>query len=246
MLARMAHLMPHTESRLARLRARTRAAHAAIETVPAMARLLAEDVTMNEYVRVLQHMHAFHAAIEPAIAASLEGCPAAVALMDTSRCRALSEDLAWFGVPSIAPPSLPSLDRCEAALGALYVVEGSSLGGRVIFRHVSASLGVAAGTGGSFYGARSADAARTRWHAVCNLLESPVADLAPSPREGGAAPWIEEYVLATACGVFRCLEQWMRQIYSVAGPASAVMTQQGVRKGGTEPARWPAVAGVAT
>ncbi len=239
--------MPATESRVARLRARTRAAHATIETVPAMARLLADDVTVGEYVNVLRHMHAFHAAIEPAIAAGLEGCPAAVALMDGSRCRALTEDLAWFGAASVPPPSLPSLDRCEAALGALYVVEGSSLGGRVIFRHVGASLGVAVGSGGSFYGARGADAARARWHAVCNLIESPIEELAPHPRyDCVAAQWVEEYVAETACGVFRCLEHWLRRINGLACPASEVMPQQGVREDGTESARWPAVAGVTT
>jgi heme oxygenase len=189
------------ESRLDLLRARTRAAHARIETVPALARLVADDLTMAEYVAVLRSMHAFHAALEPAIAGELADVPAAAALLDGGRMRALAEDLAWFGAPGLppSPVSLPS--GRAAALGALYVVEGSGLGGRVIARRVAASLRVTPGRGGNFYGGLGADAARTRWRHLCDLLEH--FDL----REETAADLIDG-----AIATFRCLERRLRRV----------------------------------
>ena len=104
-------MMSEPVSRLAQLRTGTRDAHARIESVPALARLLASDLTCSEYVGILQHMHAFHAHLEPAIAVALDGWSAATAMLDGTRPRALAEDLAWFDAPAILPPELPLLDN---------------------------------------------------------------------------------------------------------------------------------------
>jgi heme oxygenase len=185
------------------LRSRTRASHAGIELVPAMTRLVAPDLTPAEYVAVLQYMHAFLASIEPAMAAGLASFPAAAAMLDGARPRALAADLAWFGAAPIRPPKLPGVATVPAALGALYVVEGSSQGGRVIARHIAQSLGVAAAAGGSFYGGLSAEAARRRWTNLCALLEAPVTQF-------NAA--YDEAVAAAACETFACLAGWLRRI----------------------------------
>jgi heme oxygenase len=169
-----------------------------------MARLMAPDLTRAEYVSTLQHMEAFHAAIEPAMAAALEPYPAAAAMLDGDRPRALAADLAWFGAaPILVPPLLPSLETVPAALGVLYVIEGANLGGRVIARHVSDCLGVQPGAGGSFYGGTSAQVARERWARLCALLEVPGETL-----DDAAV----ETMGASACEAFRCLEGWMRRI----------------------------------
>lgn len=188
-------------SHLLRLRAGTRDAHAQIETVPALSRLLAHDLQRHEYIAVLRHMEAFHAAIEPAIAAALAPLPEAAAMLDGSRPAALMADLAWFGVspllPLAAPPDLPQFEGPADALGALYVIEGSGLGGRVIARHLSDRLGVAAGAGGSFYGRLSAEEARSRWQLLSRILEAPVAG---------------DVVVAGALATFSSLDRWLRSI----------------------------------
>ena len=48
-------------------------------------------------------------------------------------------------------PTLPTLDDADSALGALYVVEGSSLGGQVIYREVKRRLGLGAPSGAAFF-----------------------------------------------------------------------------------------------
>ncbi len=186
--------------RLARLRAGTAAAHARIETVPALARLLADDLTRDEYVAIVRRMQAFHYHFEPAIAAALESVPQAAALLDGSRPRALAEDLGWFGATAAAPPALPELADPAAALGALYVIEGSGLGGRVIGRHLAAVLGVGPSTGGSFYCRLDADTARRRWHYLAGLLGA--ADFGDDAAD--------DRMVDGALAAFSALETWLR------------------------------------
>ncbi len=164
-------------SHLTRLRKATRSAHASMETVPILQRLVMPALSLEDYISVLQHMHAFHSCMEPAIALALDGHPA-VCLLDGSRPRALLADLRWFGAQPLAfgmpgQATCPELNTHAAGLGALYVMEGSGLGGRVIARHVQASLSVAPGAGGSFYGGLSAEAARLRWVRYCAFLDLP-------------------------------------------------------------------------
>jgi len=201
----MARMTSQATSRLARLRAGTRDAHDRIETIPALRRLLAADLTRDEYIAVLRHLHAFHACVEPAIAAELEACPDAAAMLDGARPRALARDLAWYGASPLPAPPLPPLDGIASALGALYVIEGSGLGGRVIARHLADSLGIADGTGGTFYCRQDADTARRRWQALIALLERSDADA--------------DAMVAGARQVFDYLDSWLRTIAIVTREA---------------------------
>ena len=194
-------------SRVTHLRTHTRAAHKSIETVPALARLLAPDLGRGEYADVLLAMQAFHAAAEPDIALALEELPAAQSLLDGRRLRALADDLAFLGTAPWpeSPPPLALANRAEA-IGALYVIEGASLGGRVIARHIADSLELAPGEGASFYGGLSADAARQRWAQLSAVLEDPAIEIDLHDLAHGA------------CKTFECLERWMRRVAVAEAP----------------------------
>jgi heme oxygenase len=159
---------------LARLREATRAAHDEIERLPELACLQSPDLRPPEYVHALRGLHAFHACMSRALPPLLAGLADGMTSPgpDGGALRALQEDLAWFGAK---PPRMmrkpASLVDAQAALGALYVVEGSALGARVIGRAVSASVHAAPGKGGSFFCGTSADTARRNWLAFCTLLE---------------------------------------------------------------------------
>lgn len=186
-------------SRLAHLRAHTRAVHERLETVPSLARLSAPELDRTEYTGILVAILAFHSTVEPAIAAALAGMPQARALLDDRRPSALREDIAFLhGSPGLARPDFPPPASAGSALGALYVIEGGNLGGRVIARRLAVSLGVSPGKGGSFYGGLSAEMARRQWAALCLVLEDPGTEIA-----------LEE-LAEGACRTFACLEQWMR------------------------------------
>jgi heme oxygenase len=192
------------------LRAATRAAHASIETVPALSRLLAPNLGAADYVDTLRLLHAFYAGIEPILGRLLQGKSRAAALLDGVRLAAIAEDIAWFGVTPLPPlrPESPPVS-IAAALGALYVIEGSNLGGRVIGRHVSKTLGVVPGSGGSFHCGLTADEARRRWQVLQEVLRLEI-DLPGLPLEP---------LTRTALATFRALECWMRRGHAHDHPA---------------------------
>lgn len=181
------------------LRAATRAAHEAIEAVPALARLTSPGLTRAGYVATLAGLCRFHAALEPRLVAALGGA----GLPPAGRGVALAADLRRLGakVPRPAPArALPALPDRAAALGCLYVVEGSALGGRVIARRVADTLGLGPTDGAGFFGADSAEAARARWAALGLLLDD-------AWREADAAA--RDRLLAGARDCFAALAAWM-------------------------------------
>ncbi len=194
---------------LARLRAETHDAHERIEALPELSCLMSSTLTENDYVRALRGLHAFHARMHESLPRLLHGLGqhlaenAPVLGLETSGLHALDEDLAWFAVgPHRKMRKPPSLTDGYAALGALYVVEGSALGARVIGRAVSASLGVSPGQGGSFFCGASADLARTRWQSFCAMLAAAGPVIAAAGEEAGCAR-----VVAGALSCFGALEE---------------------------------------
>jgi heme oxygenase len=123
-----------SDSLHARLREATAAAHEALERdLDWEARV----ATLPGYRDLLVRLRGFHAAYEPAIAAALADAP----FFDPRRrLPALDADLDALdgAAPDALPaPAAPRLDGPGAALGALYVLEGSTLGGAVIGRRVA-------------------------------------------------------------------------------------------------------------
>ena len=116
------------------LRERTRAAHERLERRMAIFETMAEPGAAR---RLGPLYFDFHASAEAALAARLDDLPG----LDFERRRRaprIAAELQGVGAPApvirtkaTASPSL------EAALGFLYVVEGSSLGGRVIRREAA-------------------------------------------------------------------------------------------------------------
>lgn len=163
---------------LSRLREETRAQHGRVEELLA---LLSPAMTVSGYCRVLQAMHAAWLPLEAALE---KHCPAQYADLWRGRQRAhrLEADLAALGCERDAshsgpfqPATLPDLSTAAAWLGALYVTEGSTLGGQQISRHLERKFGWSAGRGHTFflgYGERTGE----RWRAVQQALEAPGLD----------------------------------------------------------------------
>jgi len=191
---------------LSKLRVETRAAHDRIESLPGLSCLLSADLQRSDYIRALRGLHAFHARMHASLPKLLCGLPGVVggaAYLNDLGVLALAEDLAWFDARPKPPMRLPqAIFDSASALGALYVVEGSALGARVIGRAVQPSLSVAPGSGGSFFCGAAADDARQRWQAFCALLAAvePFLDEAAIKR-----------VVAGALGCFAALEASMAE-----------------------------------
>ena len=119
---------------LAHLRDGTRDLHAAAEST-----MVHLDSTVDEtgYRRFLERWYGFHVVLEPRLSAWHRR----EALLDWDRRRKLpllESDLGTLGLDHQARlglprcPCVPAVPATAEALGALYVVEGSTLGGRVL------------------------------------------------------------------------------------------------------------------
>lgn len=98
----------------------------------------------QRFVALLGAFLGFHACWEPAVAACLPGETAW--LRPRRRQHLIAQDLAALGLDAASIAALPecpaaaSLCRTPAAAwGSVYVLEGSTLGGRVIARHLAAA-----------------------------------------------------------------------------------------------------------
>ncbi len=153
---------------LARLRAACVPAHRALESDGVFARILAPDVGLADYRCLLHTWQGFLSGAEPALRAALtrQGLmPAYLARMPR-----LEADLAALGWTRLAPsPAPPVIDSRGRALGLLYVLEGSALGGRVIARHLARTLGPAVAGAMQFLSATPESG--LHWRACCALLD---------------------------------------------------------------------------
>jgi heme oxygenase len=134
---------------LRRLRTDTAREHEAVERT---LDLLDPALTPARLAAVLTRMHGFWLAAEAGLdtwAAAEPTAAAAVQWADRRRAHLFATDLAALGAPGSRPaesPSLPAVPDTDAALGRLYVLEGSTLGGVFIDRHL-ATLPQLAGAG---------------------------------------------------------------------------------------------------
>ena len=133
-------------SLMQRLRQQTADIHAATEDLALMRALLAKEASVADYRRYLSALHGVYLATEPALYGAVS--PALLYRLGVRpKLPALQQDLAALG----AGPALPAAGWTRrlraavgdepAALGGLYVLEGATLGGRVIARRLRQSWG---------------------------------------------------------------------------------------------------------
>jgi heme oxygenase len=150
--------------------------HDAVEgSVP----LMGEDLTLDRYIACLQQLHGIVYAWEVVAqegAAALTAAPWLQALLAGRRREAmLRRDLSFLASPVASPispnafPLLPPLNDVPSLLGAMYVMEGSTLGGQLIARHVERVLPLSGGDGSEFFRGHR-DQTATMWKEFCEVL----------------------------------------------------------------------------
>jgi heme oxygenase len=115
----------------ATLRAATADAHLRLHAIPAFETLAEGRITRPAYAALLLRKLGFHAALEARLAEVPALAGFGIDLAARRRTHLLRADLAWLGAEAETPwtPLVP-FDGAAAALGGLYVAEGSTLGGR--------------------------------------------------------------------------------------------------------------------
>jgi heme oxygenase len=124
----------------ARLRRETAPEHAAIE---AASGILHQGLTCDEYRNYLERWFGFVAPLEAELQRLNVWDALGLDAAERSKRESLESDLAELGATVCALPlaELPELRGLPEAVGSAYVIEGSTLGGRVLSRHVQACLG---------------------------------------------------------------------------------------------------------
>jgi heme oxygenase len=181
---------------LQRLRIETAFAHKRIE---AAFDLEARTRSLRAYRELLGRLYGFYAAWEPRAETAIDD-------RDFFRSRRkvplLQSDLAELGMGCSAIGQLPlceptiDIRTATEAWGSMYVVEGSTLGGILIARHIERSLGLGGHNGCRYFRCYGKDTG-PMWTAFGTRLLS---------RCGSAD---EDAVIGAACRTFEVLHSWL-------------------------------------
>jgi heme oxygenase len=173
------------------LRLATLPAHTRLHGHPGLGAVQAGTIDRRAYRALLSRLYGFHVPFE------------AAAGIEPERSRWLAADLQALGLDE---PAIAGLPRCgyvprletEARrLGAAYVVEGSTLGGRELSKRLDHLFGPGTIAGRRFFGGRAADTGRA-WRAFLGRLERSEND------EAARAA-----VIAAAQETFAAFERWV-------------------------------------
>jgi heme oxygenase len=134
---------PKPPELLVTLRGATASLHAQVEALPAMVRLMSEAVGPSDYLHYLAGLGRVYGALEPPLLAALDRALAGRPELRppiVPKLAAIREDLAALGLPDPSPQGGMAPDDLGTTVGGLYVLEGTTLGGQVIARHLNRRL----------------------------------------------------------------------------------------------------------
>jgi heme oxygenase (biliverdin-IX-beta and delta-forming) len=183
---------------------RTRDFHSSIEA--RLRILLSDDISVGQYAAVQKSFYGFYKPIEDRLAAFAGPEDPELQLANRLKLPLLAGDLAFLAVTAEAIAQLPLCDwlppveTMPEVLGCMYVLEGSTLGGRIITRHLKIALPLNEGSF-SFFNSYGDNVGRM-WTAFLGVLGR------HCEKHGD-----QEAIVNSACETFACLERW----FSVAG-----------------------------
>ena len=197
-----------TDSLRMRLRMVTQTDHDRLES---LMESLDFAVTLENYKSLLLLLLGFHRPLD-ALLLALDWSETGLNLKQRCKSHLLIADLTQLGVDSNAITRaqnctrLPSARTIPEAVGVLYVLEGSTLGGQLVSRRVKSELGISEASGGSFffaYGGRTGE----MWRGFIEVLE-----------RHGRDPAASHLVESSALQTFQLLSAWIGD--AVVGPRS--------------------------
>jgi heme oxygenase len=174
------------------LREATSAAHARLHLHTGLAAIQDGTITRDDYRALLARLYGFHVALETSGGIASE------------RSAWLREDLAALQMDAHTMATIP---RCtalgtfatpERRLGALYVMEGATLGGRHLARQLEPLLGSNGSAGRRFFLGHGADTS-TAWNAFLGRLTL-----------SAGVPAARTQIVAAAVEIFGIFEEWLR------------------------------------
>ena len=201
---------------LLRLKQATQTRHAALES---RSILLDPALSRTAYRNSLRRFFGYYAPLELLLLGASKWSDAGLAHTAWQKAPLLAQDLLTLGdTPdqlSQAPQcqTLPDLSTAARVLGCLYVIEGATLGGQIVMRHLSASLAVTPHYGGAFfrgYGEHTG----SRWKSFGTQLT------AFAMRSG-----CDDEIVASANETFETLDRWLYPVQQAGTPIHQIAYQ---------------------
>jgi heme oxygenase len=191
---------PPREPVLQRLKRATRARHAALES---RSILLDPQLSLPRYRDCLCRFMGYYAPLEMRLHGSQGWQGAGFTYGERYKTPQLAQDLLALGV---LPVQLPQLAQCRALpelastaqlFGCLYVLEGATLGGQIVSRHLQASLGLTPLSGSAFFGGYG-EQTGSRWKAFGAHLSA-----------FAVQSDCDDAIVASAQATFDTLDRWL-------------------------------------
>jgi len=113
------------------LRTKTQKLHSKLEQESCFADLMKADISYGQYVAALNSLNTFLATFEPAIEAHLTRSD----YMYQRRLWCVQSDLEALGYPPVSDIPSRTMTNHET-MGAAYVIEGSTLGGKILHKRL--------------------------------------------------------------------------------------------------------------
>lgn len=160
------------------------------------------DRTEAGYSAYLLAMWGFHSAIEPVLEQACRRYALDLEPRRFEKTVALERDLEALSMDVGRAPRcgrLPALDTLPRVVGALYVLEGSTLGGQYVLRQVKRTLPATADRAGAFLTVYGADTG-PMWRSFRAWVEAQATAAASGE------------ILAGACDTFGALADWLRVV----------------------------------
>ena len=139
------------------LREATAGVHERLHGLPAFTAIAEKRLSLRGYADLLRRIARFHYTVTPALS------------LEPDRCELLAQDLRTLGAPAASAAPWIAPESPVGRLGSAYVAQGSSLGGKVIYRQLDYLFGESTG-GRSFFRGSPSDG--PRWRALCRRLEA--------------------------------------------------------------------------
>lgn len=164
------------------LRTETAEKHKKLESLMFVHDIMNHTLSVNDYKKLLTINYIIHQRLENKLANMLETNLAQELDMNSRlKLNALEKDLAYWNIDSL---TLPALDfdlfipdqNNAAILGALYVLEGATLGGNVIKKHILANPNFKDnGDGLHYYGVYGAELG-AKWKKFVSIINEKVEE----------------------------------------------------------------------
>ena len=164
------------------LRTETAGGHKELESLMYVNEIMNNSLSIEQYKKLLTINYIIHQKLENKLANMLDANLASELDMKSRlKLAALEKDLAYWNIDSLTLPGLnfdlfiPEKNNAEV-LGALYVLEGATLGGNMIKRHILANPNFKDEEGGLNYYGVYGDELSAKWKSFVSILNDTVSE----------------------------------------------------------------------